>query len=125
MDARDLLALGAPQALVDVWQEQVEALTEIQERALEAGALDGSTNLLVVAPTTSGKTFVGEMAATASAYSKRRHSIFLVPFRALAEEHYELFRARYGGSCSPSSSRRRTTPRTTRTSARATSTSRS
>ena len=96
MDVRDLSSLGAPQALIDVWQEKVEALTEIQVRAVEAGALDGSTNLLVVAPTTSGKTFVGEVAATASAYSRRRHSIFLVPFRALAEEHYELFRARYG-----------------------------
>jgi len=58
--------------------------------------LDGVTNLLVVAPTSSGKTLVGEMAAATSAFTRRRHSIFLVPFKALAEEHFLLFRERYG-----------------------------
>jgi replicative superfamily II helicase len=50
----------------------------------------------VVAPTSSGKTFVGELAATSSAYTRRQHAIFIVPFRALADEHYDLFRERYG-----------------------------
>lgn len=49
-----------------------------------------------MAPTSSGKTLVGEFAAVASAYRTRRHAIFLVPFRALADEHYVLFRSRYG-----------------------------
>jgi len=34
--------------------------------------------------------------AFSSAYTRRRHAIFIVPFRALAEEHFELFRERYG-----------------------------
>jgi hypothetical protein len=86
---------GAPPALVEVWAKHVRDLTEVQDRAIRAGALDGSTNLLVVAPTSSGKTFVGEMATTTSAFVRRRHAIFIVPFKALAEEHFLLFRERY------------------------------
>lgn len=91
-----LATYGAPTALMEVWAKHVRDLTEVQERAVRAGALDGVTNLLVVAPTSSGKTFVGEMAATASAFSRRRHAIFIVPFKAIAEEHFLLFRERYG-----------------------------
>jgi replicative superfamily II helicase len=91
-----LAAHGAPAALVDVWARHVRDLTDVQERAVRAGALDGASNLLVVAPTSSGKTFVGEMAATASAFARRRHAIFIVPFKAVAEEHFLLFRERYG-----------------------------
>lgn len=91
-----LAAHGAPSALIDVWANHVHDLTDIQERAVRAGALDGASNLLVVAPTSSGKTFVGEMAATASAFARRRHAIFIVPFKAVAEEHFLLFRERYG-----------------------------
>jgi helicase len=87
---------GAPSVLMEVWAKHVRDLTEIQERAVHAGALDGVTNLLVVAPTSSGKTFVGEMAATASAFTRRRHAIFIVPFKAIAEEHFLVFRERYG-----------------------------
>lgn len=95
MHVRDLAQLGAPEAFVDEWAKTIGDLTQVQERAVSAGALDGGSNLLVVAPTTSGKTFVGEMAAATAAYKTRQHSLFLVPFRALADEHFELFRERY------------------------------
>jgi ATP-dependent helicase YprA (DUF1998 family) len=96
LSVASLVAYGAPAALVEVWAKHVRDLTEVQERAVHAGALDGVTNLLVVAPTSSGKTFVGELAAAASAFTRRRHAIFIVPFKALAEEHFLLFRERYG-----------------------------
>ena len=92
----DLASLGAPPELVEVWNKHVRELTGVQERPVRAGALDGQTNMLVVAPTSSGKTFVGELAATSSAYTHRQHAIFIVPFRALADERYDLFRERYG-----------------------------
>ncbi len=62
----DLASLGAPPELVEVWNKHVRELTGVQERPVRAGALDGQTNMLVVAPTSSGKTFVGELAATSS-----------------------------------------------------------
>jgi replicative superfamily II helicase len=92
----ELTAQGAPEALVDAWSQTITELTPVQERAVAAGALGGASNLLVVAPTTSGKTFVGEMGAATAAYQTRRQALFLVPFRALADEHFELFRERYG-----------------------------
>ncbi len=79
-----------------MWKKHIPELTDIQEKAVRAGILDGVGNVLAVAPTSSGKTFIGEMAAATSAYTHRRHAIFIVPFRALAEEHFELFRERYG-----------------------------
>jgi helicase len=96
MRVSELLRFGAPPALAKVWAEHVQEMTEVQAKAVESGVFDGKTNLLVVAPTSSGKTLVGEMAAASSSYSTRRHGIFLVPYRALADEHYANFRARYG-----------------------------
>jgi helicase len=96
LSVNDLASFGAPRALVDLWSANVAELTDIQEKAVRAGVLDGATNVLAVAPTSSGKTLIGELAATSSAYTRRRHAIFIVPFRALAEEHFGLFRERYG-----------------------------
>src|SRR6266498_3119026 len=90
-----LLSFGAPQELASIWSQAVPNLTEIQRRSLEAGLLTSRPNLLVVAPTSSGKTFVGEMAAASGAMEDRRHSIFLVPFKALADEHFDLIKSRY------------------------------
>ena len=87
---------GAPSALVDVWTSQVAELTEVQTKAVVAGATTAGSNLLVVAPTSSGKTFVAEMAAVSAAYRTRKHALFLVPSRALADEHFMTLRTRYG-----------------------------
>lgn len=96
MRVSELIRHGAHPALAKIWAEHITELTEIQEKAVEAGVFDGKTNLLVVGPTSSGKTLVGEMAAATSSYRTRRHGLFLVPYRALADEHFANFRARYG-----------------------------
>ncbi len=88
---------GVPAALTEIWGQHIESLTDVQERAVAAGLLSGSGNFLVVAPTSSGKTFVAEMAATSLAYQTRRQVIFVVPYRALAEEHYLALKRRYEG----------------------------
>jgi len=49
---------------------------------------------LVVAPTSSGKTFIGEMAAITQAIHKKK-AIYLVPLRSLAEEKYHHFKDLY------------------------------
>jgi helicase len=97
MKIEDLEQHGAPPELVGIWRKQISQLTDIQEKAVRAGLLDSSKNLLAVAPTSSGKTFIGEVAATTSAFLRPHDALFIVPFRALAEEHYLLFRERYSG----------------------------
>ena len=52
-------------------------------------------NLLIQAPTSSGKTFIGEMAAIQTAL-RRKKVIYLVPLKALAEEKYQDFQEKYG-----------------------------
>jgi superfamily II DNA/RNA helicase len=94
---RDLARYGIPPELIDRWAPTAEYLTDIQMKAIEAGLLDSDRNLLVAAPTSSGKTFVGELIAATSALRDRRRAIFAVPFKALAEEHYLAMESRYSG----------------------------
>jgi helicase len=62
--------------------------------ALSSKARNDNQNLLVVAPTSSGKTFIGEMAAITQAVHKKK-TIYLVPLRSLAEEKYHHFKDLY------------------------------
>ena len=96
MKVYDLLKQDVQQPLLDAWGKAgVTVLTACQERVLSHIPIWQGRNALVVAPTSSGKTFVGEVLAARSAYSLKR-AIFLVPFKAIAEEKYAEFRERYG-----------------------------
>ena len=53
-------------------------------------------DLLVVAATASGKTFIGEMAGIKNYLEGRGRMLFLVPLVALANQKYERFTERYG-----------------------------
>lgn len=74
----------------------IETLMPVQQLAVEAGLLRGR-DLLVVAATASGKTFIGEMAGSKNFIEKRGRTLFLVPLVALANQKYQRFRERYGG----------------------------
>ena len=69
MKMRDLEVWGVPSYMVDIWEKNYSPyLLTVQEEAVRYyGVLDyeESNNLLVVAPTSSGKTFIGEMASIA------------------------------------------------------------
>lgn len=71
-------------------------LTDIQQIALSAGVADGCS-LVVCAPTSSGKTLVGELAALAALKSGKR-CIYLVSHKALADQKYKDFEERFGSS---------------------------
>jgi len=95
MDMMELIGYGAPATVTTMWRErQGERLLPLQETAVREYGLFGDGNLLVQAPTSSGKTFVGEMAAVHAAL-QRKKTAYLLPLKALAEEKYEAFRARY------------------------------
>ena len=95
MEMMELAGYGIPAALIARWREQQGArLLPLQEQAVRGYDLFGEGNLLVQAPTSSGKTFIGEMAAARAAL-QRRKTAYLLPLKALAEEKYHEFRAKY------------------------------
>ena len=85
--------LPLPRRFVDA--AGVEQLMPAQELAVGAGLLSGK-DLLVVAATASGKTFIGEMAGLKNYLEGRGRMLFLVPLVALANQKYERFTERYG-----------------------------
>lgn len=91
----ELAGVGMPQAIVDGWSTAFPGgLNALQIKALnEFGVLAGKS-LLTVAPTSSGKTLIGELAAI-RAVSAGKKAVFLLPYRALVNEKFEDFGARY------------------------------
>lgn len=90
-----LAPYGLPGPILEQWAEQMPELNDLQLAAInDHGVLDGR-NVVVVAPTSSGKTLIGEMAAVQAA-ARGGRSIFLLPLKALVNDKYEAFTATYG-----------------------------
>ena len=95
-DVHDLAAFGLPADLLDAWAERYpDGLNDLQLSAVNDYRILDGESALVVAPTTAGKTFVGELAA-AKALADGRKAVFLLPYKALTNEKYEDFQALYG-----------------------------
>lgn len=94
----DLTLFGIAKGVTEVWnRDYPKGLNDLQLKSVnECRLLDGE-NLLAIAPTGSGKTLLGEMAAL-RAVSRGRRAVFLVPLRALASEKHEEFEERYGAA---------------------------
>ncbi len=69
-------------------------LNPVQKEAIKKGLLEGK-NLVVFAPTASGKTFVAELAAVNTILNKKEKAVYMVPLVALANEKYEEFKKKY------------------------------
>ncbi len=69
-------------------------LNPLQKLALKKGLLKGK-NLVVFAPTASGKTLIAEIAALKTILEKKLKVIYLTPLVALASEKYEDFKKKY------------------------------
>ena len=96
MKMSTLVQQGIPAEIVALWQREMgERLLPLQASAVREGLFE-TGNLLIQAPTSSGKTFVGEMAGIEAAL-QRKQVIYLVPLKALAEEKFEEFRSKYEG----------------------------
>ena len=89
---------GIPPEIVAQWNAHFpDGLNELQLTAVnEHGVLKGNS-LLVVAPTSSGKTLIGELAATQAVMAGKK-AAFLLPYRALVNEKFEDFDQRYGAT---------------------------
>ena len=73
----------------------IKYLTDIQRRAVEAGAASGKS-LFVCAPTSSGKTLVGEIAVH-QALRRGHRCLYLVSHKALADQKFLDFIDKFGG----------------------------
>jgi hypothetical protein len=86
----ELAAFGLPQAVLDAWNGRYPSgLNILQLSAVNDYGIANGDSLVVVAPTSSGKTFIGEIAA-AKAATDGRKAVFLFP--------YNLNYAQYGHS---------------------------
>jgi helicase len=119
MKIKNLEIYDIPPYLLDIWERHYSPyLLPVQEEAVRHyGVLDyeegnneiaalpsvvrkdknRNKNLLVIAPTSSGKTFLGEMAAITQAIHQKK-AIYLIPLRSLAEEKYQHFKKLYTGT---------------------------
>lgn len=92
----ELGASGIALSVLHAWEERFPAgLNSLQIEAVNEYAVLDDASLVVVAPTSAGKTFVGEMAAM-KAISEGRKAIFLLPYKALVNEKFEDFSHLYG-----------------------------
>ncbi len=87
--------MGFPPEIIKTWEQAgYDNLLPVQEDAINKGVLERTS--LLIAPTSCGKTFIGEMAAVAHALRGKR-TLYLVPFKAIAEEKYSDFSEKYSG----------------------------
>ena len=95
MEIKKLLKHGIPERIIQTWEEnQGDKLLPLQSLAVTRFGLLESESLIISAPTSSGKTFCGEMAAVSSIF-KQRKVIYLVPLKAIAEEKFADFQEKY------------------------------
>jgi helicase len=91
-------AHGFPAEIIQQWTKRFSlGPNALQLKAInDYGILDGKS-LLVVAPTSSGKTLIGELSAIQAVMSGKK-AAFLLPYRALVNEQFQDFEERYRAS---------------------------
>jgi helicase len=95
MRIENLIKYGFSRRVIDCWRESgLDFLLPLQVEALKGFGLLQGKDLLVNGPTSSGKTFCGELAAVRSVMNNQK-AIFLVPLKALASEKYWELKKRY------------------------------
>ncbi len=96
MDVCEIQAYGGSKEVIDALiSNGMMQLYPPQELAVKAGLLEGDESFVIAAPTASGKTLVGEMAALKAHFESKGKVLYTVPLRALAREKYDEFTRKY------------------------------
>ena len=94
-DMVSLAAFGFPPALLAAWAGAIPNLNQLQLDAINDFGVLAGEHLVVVAPTSSGKTMIGELAAL-NAVTNRQRALFLLPLKALVADKRRHFETVYG-----------------------------
>jgi helicase len=95
MRVSNLVKYGIPPLVVESWQKnQGELLLPLQVQALKKYKILKGENLVICAPTSSGKTFCGELAAVVNLFHNKK-VVYLVPLKSIAEEKFFDFSQKY------------------------------
>lgn len=73
----------------------VPELRPCQQKAINQGLFTTDKNILVSAPTASGKTLIAEFAMLQTILEHKKRVIYVVPLKALASEKYKEFDEQY------------------------------
>ena len=93
-DVMSLETYGFPPELLRVWAGSNPALNQLQIDAVNDYGLLRGDHLVVSAPTSSGKTMIGELAALLGAMDRKR-AFFLLPLKALVNDKQQHFSKAY------------------------------
>jgi replicative superfamily II helicase len=93
-DVASLQAHGFPPELLRAWAGSIPSLNQLQLDAINQFGLLQGDHLVVSAPTSSGKTMVGELAALRGVLERKR-ACFLLPLKALVNDKHRQFARTY------------------------------
>jgi replicative superfamily II helicase len=94
-DIGSLQACGFPPSVLAAWAGSIPSLNQLQLDAInQFNVLEGE-HLVVSAPTSSGKTMIGELAALKGVLERKR-AFFLLPLKALVNDKHQQFTRTYG-----------------------------
>lgn len=94
-DIYSLESYGFPTELLRLWASNIPSLNLLQIDAINEYKILEGENLVVSAPTSSGKTMIGELAALKGALERKR-GLFLLPLKALVNDKLRSFIKVYG-----------------------------
>ena len=94
-EIESLVDFGFPPAVIGAWAGTIPSLNQLQIDAINDYGIMRGEHLVASAPTSSGKTMLGELAAVRGALDRRR-ALFLMPLKALVNDKLRQFQRVYG-----------------------------
>ncbi len=94
MDVLSIKGRAPYEIIESILQRGIQSFTPPQEESIKRGLLSGE-NIVVAAPTASGKTLIAEIACANSILGKGKKAVYIAPMRALVYEKYNEFKQAY------------------------------
>jgi len=93
-DLSSLEAFGFPIKAINSWSSSIPSLNELQLSAINDGKILEGQHIVVSAPTSSGKTMIGELASLKCVFEGKK-ALFLLPLKALVNDKVRQFTETY------------------------------